>query len=152
MNNKISEKICHLFGMKNKEDIDIIKYYINEISKIDDNLRNYFDKHLNKYRFAPFEKYEQDNFDAKIKSCFGKHSNEIQELLKKDENIISYQSFHELLDKWLKEDDKENDFIFYIMNLMKLSKSERKNEKVERLKSLKILEFNLIPFYKKIIN
>ena len=152
MNNKISEKICHLFGMKNKEDIDIIKSYINEISKIDDNLRNYFDKHLNKYRFAPFEKYEQDNFDAKIKSCFGKHSNEIQELLKKDENIISYQSFHELLDKWLKEDDKENDFIFYIMNLMKLSKSERKNQKVERLKSLKILEFNLIPFYKKIIN
>jgi hypothetical protein len=56
------------------------------------------------------------------------------------------------LDKWLKENDKENDFIFYIMNLMKLSKSERKNEKVERLKSLKILEFNLIPFYKKIIN
>ena len=48
--NKIAEKICQLFDIKNKDDIDVIKLYINEIVKIDNNIRNYLEKNLNKYR------------------------------------------------------------------------------------------------------
>ena len=150
-NNKIAEKICQLFDIKNKDDIDIIKNYINEIIKIDINLRNYFENNLIKFRFAPYEKYEKDNYDKKIKKYFEKNISEIKELLKLDNNIINYQKLNEFLNKCLKE-DKEDDFIFYILHLMKLSKSERKNEKNNRLKNLKIFEFYLIPFYQKILN
>ena len=149
--NKIAEKICQLFDIKDKEDIDMIKTYINEILKIDKNLRNYFEKNMNKYRFAPFEKFEQEKYDEKIKSCFEKHKEEIQNLSKLNDSIISYQAFDEFLNRCLNEEDKENEFIFYIMSLMKLSKNERKAEKNERLKALKLFEFNLKPFYEKII-
>ena len=151
-NNKISEKICQLFDIKDKGDIDLIKSYINEILKFDKNLRNYFEKNLNKYRFAPFEAYEIEKYDKKIKECFGKYKDEIQDLLNLDENIITLKDFEVFLNKSLKDEDREDEFLFYVMNLMKLSKSERKNEKVKRLKSLKFYEFNLNPFYQKIIN
>ena len=149
--NKIAEKICQLFDIKDKEDINMIKTYINEILKIDKNLRNYFEKNMNKYRFAPFEKFEQEKYDEKIKSCFEKHKEEIQNLSKLNDSIISYQAFDEFLNRCLNEEDKENEFIFYIMSLMKLSKNGRKAEKNERLKALKLFEFNLKPFYEKII-
>ena len=151
-NNKIAEKICQLFDIKNKDDIDMIKIYIKEILKIDINLRNYFETNLIKFRFAPYEKYEQDNYEQKIKKYFSNYLNEIKELLKTDENIINYQNFKEFLNKCLKEEENEDDFIFYILNLMKLSKSERKKEKNKRLKNLKIFELYLMPFYQKIIS
>ena len=68
MNNKISEKICQLFDIKKKEDVDMIKSYVNKIIAIDGDLRNYFDKNLKKYRFAPYEKHEKDNYDKKKKN------------------------------------------------------------------------------------
>ena len=150
-NNKIAEKICQLFDIKNQEDIDLIKLYINEVFKYDNSLRNYFEKNLNKYRFAPYENYEKEKYDEKIKICFGSLKDEIKNLLNIDENIISLQTFMDFLDKYLKEEDKENEFIFYMMYLMKLSKSEKKNEKSERLKSLRIFEFNLMPLYQKLL-
>lgn len=150
--NKIAEKICQLFDIKNKEDIDMIKNYINEILNIDINLRNYFETNLIKFRFAPYEKYEKDNYDKKIKKYFTKYLNEVKELLELDNNIINYQKFNEFMNKCLKEEEKEEDFIFYILHLMKLSKSERKNEKNNRLNNLKVFEFYLMPFYQKILN
>ena len=151
-NNKIAEKICQLFDIKNKDDIDIIKTYINEILKVDNNLRNYLEKNLNKYRFAPFESFEKEKYDEKIKKCFEKFIDEIENMLKLDEGIINLQSFQEFLDKGLKEEERDNEFVFYVMSLMKLSKNERKEEKNERLKILRLFEFNLRPFYQKIIN
>ncbi len=150
--NKIAEKICQLFDIKNKDDIDVIKLYINEIIKIDNNIRNYLEKNLNKYRFAPFESFEKEKYDEKIKTCFEKNKEEIENLLKMDDNIINLQIFEEFLDKGLNEDDKDNEFIFYVLSLMKLSKNERKEEKNERLKTLRLFEFNLSPFYQKIFN
>ena len=151
-NNKIAEKICQLFDIKNKDDIDIIKTYINEILKVDNNLRNYLEKNLNKYRFAPFESFEKEKYDEKIKKCFEKFIDEIENMLNLDEGIINLQSFQEFLDKGLKEEERDNEFVFYVMSLMKLSKNERKEEKNERLKILRLFEFNLRPFYQKIIN
>ena len=87
--NKIAEKICQLFDIKNKDDIDVIKLYINEIIKIDNNIRNYLEKNLNKYRFAPFESFEKEKYDEKIKTCFEKNKEEIENLLKMDDNIIN---------------------------------------------------------------
>jgi len=150
--NKIAEKICQLFDIKNKDDIEVIKLYISEIVKIDNNIRNYLEKNLNKYRFAPFESFEKEKYDKKIKMCFGKNKEEIENMLKLDENIINLQALEDFLDKALNEDDKDNEFIFYILSLMKLSKNGRKEEKNERLKTLRLFEFNLSPFYKKIFN
>ena len=150
--NKIAEKICQLFDIKNKDDIEVIKLYISEIVKIDNNIRNYLEKNLNKYRFAPFESFEKEKYDEKIKICFGKNKEEIENMLKLDENLINLQTLEDFLDKALNEDDKDNEFIFYILSLMKLSKNERKEEKNERLKTLRLFEFNLSPFYKKIFN
>ena len=149
--NKISEKICQLFDIKNKEDVDMMKSYMNKIILIDNDLRNYFEQNLIKYRFAPFEKHEKDNYDKKIKKCFGKYIDEIRGLLNKDENIISLNDLQEFLNNCLNEKEKNDDFMFYILSLMKLSKNERKNEKSHRLKILNTLEFYLMPFYKKII-
>ena len=149
--NKISEKICQLFDIKNKEDVDMMKSYMNKIILIDNDLRNYFDQNLIKYRFAPFEKHEKENYDKKIKKCFGKYIDEIRGLLNKDENIISLNELQEFLNNCLNEKEKNDDFMFYILSLMKLSKNERKNEKSHRLKILNALEFYLMPFYKKII-
>ena len=149
--NKISEKICQLFDIKNKEDVDMMKSYMNKIILIDNDLRNYFDQNLIKYRFAPFEKHEKENYDKKIKKCFGKYIDEIRGLLNKDENIISLNELQEFLNNCLNEKEKNDDFMFYILSLMKLSKNERKNEKSHRLKMLNALEFYLMPFYKKII-
>ena len=149
--NKISEKICQLFDIKNKEDVDMMKSYVNKIILIDNDLRNYFDQNLIKYRFAPFEKHEKENYDKKIKKCFGKYIDEIRGLLNKDENIISLNELQEFLSNCLNEKEKNDDFMFYILSLMKLSKNERKNEKSHRLKMLNVLEFYLMPFYKKII-
>ena len=149
--NKISEKICQLFDIKNKEDVDMMKSYENKIILIDNDLRNYFEQNLIKYRFAPFEKHEKDNYDKKIKKCFGKYIDEIRGLLNKDENIISLNELQEFLNNCLNEKEKNDDFMFYILSLMKLSKNERKNEKSHRLKMLNALEFYLMPFYKKII-
>ena len=151
-NNKIAGKICQLFDIKNNDDIDIIKSYIKEILKVDNNLRNYFEKNLNKYRFAPFESFEKEKYDKKIKTCFEKYKDEIDNMLKADEGIISLQKFEEFLGKGLNEEDKDNEFVFYVMSLMKLSKNGRKEEKNERLKNLRLFEFNLRPFYKKILN
>ena len=150
--NKIAEKICQLFDIKNKDDIEVIKLYISEIVKIDNNIRNYLEKNLNKYRFAPFESFEKEKYDKKIKMCFGKNKEEIENMLKLDENIINLQTLEDFLDKALNEDDKDNEFIFYILSLMKLSKNQRKEEKNERLKTLRLFEFNLSPFYQKIFN
>ena len=149
--NKISEKICQLFDIKNKEDVDMMKSYVNKIILIDNDLRNYFEQNLIKYRFAPFEKHEKENYDKKIKKCFGKYIDEIRGLLNKDENIISLNELQEFLSNCLNEKEKNDDFMFYILSLMKLSKNERKNEKSHRLKMLNALEFYLMPFYKKII-
>ena len=149
--NKISEKICQLFDIKNKEDVDMMKSYMNKIILIDNDLRNYFEQNLIKYRFAPFEKHEKENYDKKIKKCFGKYIDEIRGLLNKDENIISLNELQEFLNNCLNEKEKNDDFMFYILSLMKLSKNERKNEKSHRLKMLNALEFYLMPFYKKII-
>ena len=149
--NKISEKICQLFDIKNKEDVDMMKSYVNKIILIDNDLRNYFEQNLIKYRFAPFEKHEKENYDKKIKKCFGKYIDEIRGLLNKDENIISLNELQEFLNNCLNEKEKNDDFMFYILSLMKLSKNERKNEKSHRLKILNTLEFYLMPFYKKII-
>jgi len=149
--NKISEKICQLFDIKNKEDVDMMKSYMNKIILIDNDLRNYFEQNLIKYRFAPFEKHEKENYDKKIKKCFGKYIDEIRGLLNKDENIISLNELQEFLNNCLNEKEKNDDFMFYILSLMKLSKNERKNEKSHRLKMLNVLEFYLMPFYKKII-
>ena len=149
--NKIWEKICQLFDIKNKEDVDMMKSYVNKIILIDNDLRNYFDQNLIKYRFAPFEKHEKENYDKKIKKCFGKYIDEIRGLLNKDENIISLNELQEFLNNCLNEKEKNDDFMFYILSLMKLSKNERKNEKSHRLKILNALEFYLMPFYKKII-
>ena len=149
--NKISEKICQLFDIKNKEDVDMMKSYVNKIILIENDLRNYFDQNLIKYRFAPFEKHEKENYDKKIKKCFGKYIDEIRGLLNKDENIISLNELQEFLNNCLNEKEKNDDFMFYILSLMKLSKNERKNEKSHRLKMLNALEFYLMPFYKKII-
>ena len=149
--NKISEKICQLFDIKNKEDVDMMKSYVNKIILIDNDLRNYFEQNLIKYRFAPFEKHEKENYDKKIKKCFGKYIDEIRGLLNKDENIISLNELQEFLNNCLNEKEKNDDFMFYILSLMKLSKNERKNEKSHRLKMLNALEFYLMPFYKKII-
>ena len=149
--NKISEKICQLFDIKNKEDVDMMKSYVNKIILIDNDLRNYFDQNLIKYRFAPFEKHEKENYDKKIKKCFGKYIDEIRGLLNKDENIISLNELQEFLNNCLNEKEKNDDFMFYILSLMKLSKNERKKEKSHRLKILNTLEFYLMPFYKKII-
>ena len=149
--NKISEKICQLFDIKNKEDVDMMKSYVNKIILIDNDLRNYFEQNLIKYRFAPFEKHEKENYDKKIKKCFGKYIDEIRGLLNKDENIISLNELEEFLNNCLNEKEKNDDFMFYILSLMKLSKNERKNEKSHRLKMLNALEFYLMPFYKKII-
>ena len=150
--NKIAEKICQLFDIKNKDDIEVIKLYISEIVKIDNNIRNYLEKNLNKYRFAPFESFEKEKYDKKIKMCFGKNKEEIENMLKLDENLINLQTLEDFLDKALNEDDKDNEFIFYILSLMKLSKNQRKEEKNERLKTLRLFEFNLSPFYQKIFN
>ena len=149
--NKISEKICQLFDIKNKEDVDMMKSYVNKIILIDNDLRNYFEQNLIKYRFAPFEKHEKENYDKKIKKCFGKYIDEIRGLLNKDENIINLNELQEFLNNCLNEKEKNDDFMFYILSLMKLSKNERKNEKSHRLKMLNALEFYLMPFYKKII-
>ena len=149
--NKIPEKICQLFDIKNKEDVDMMKSYMNKIILIDNDLRNYLEQNLIKYRFAPFEKHEKDNYDKKIKKCFGKYIDEIRGLLNKDENIISLNELQEFLNNCLNEKEKNDDFMFYILSLMKLSKNERKNEKSHRLKMLNALEFYLMPFYKKII-
>ena len=149
--NKIWEKICQLFDIKNKEDVDMMKSYMNKIILIDNDLRNYFEQNLIKYRFAPFEKHEKENYDKKIKKCFGKYIDEIRGLLNKDENIISLNELQEFLNNCLNEKEKNDDFMFYILSLMKLSKNERKNEKSHRLKILNALEFYLMPFYKKII-
>ena len=151
MDNKISEKICQLFDIKNKEDVDMMKSYVNKIILIDSDLRNYFDKNLNKYRFAPFEKHEKENYDKKIKKCFGKYIDEIRGLLNLDENMISLNELQEFLNNCLHEKEKNDDFVFYILSLMKLSKNERNNEKSHRLKMINALEFYLMPFYKKII-
>ena len=151
MDNKISEKICQLFDIKNKEDVDMMKSYVNKIILIDNDLRNYFDKNLNKYRFAPYEKHEKENYDKKIKKCFGKYIDEIRGLLNLDENMISLNELQEFLNNCLHEKEKNDDFMLYILSLMKLSKNERKNEKSHRLKMINALEFYLMPFYKKII-
>ena len=151
MSNKISEKICQLFDIKKKEDVDMIKSYVNKIIAIDGDLRNYFDKNLKKYRFAPYEKHEKDNYDKKIKKCFKKYIDEIQSLLNIDDNFISLNELQEFLENCLIGTEKDDDFLFYIMSLMKLSKNERKNKKNQRLKMINVLEFYLMPFYQKII-
>ena len=54
--NKIANKICNLFDFKYETDKEIIKSYINKIILINiHNPRRFFEKSLEKYRFAPYE-------------------------------------------------------------------------------------------------
>ena len=155
-NDKTANKICQLFEIKNSEDINLIKKYVNEIYKIDNNLRNYFEKKLAKYRFAMFEKYEKDNFNEKIKYVFGndKTINEITDLLVLDENIINLDYIENFLNKYINKNDNndEAEFVYYILSLMKVTKNERKHERNKRIKNLRFFEFNMLPFYQKIMN
>ena len=129
---------------------------MNEIYKIDNNLRNYFEKKLAKYRFAMFEKYEKDNFNEKIKYVFGndKTINEITDLLVLDENIINLDYIENFLNKYINKNDNndEAEFVYYILSLMKVTKNERKHERNKRIKNLRFFEFNMLPFYQKIMN
>jgi hypothetical protein len=148
--NKICIKICKLFDIKNNRDIDRIKGYLNKIIKINNNLRHYFEKHLVKYRFAPYEPHEIEKYDEKIKSLFGKDISKIQNLLNLDENIISIDLFEEFNKKFFSSRDVTDDFIYYMLSIMKLTKKQRKEETSKRIKNLGFFDFYLIPLFQKV--
>jgi hypothetical protein len=150
--NKICIKICKLFDIKNNRDIDRIKGYLNKIIKINNNLRHYFEKHLVKYRFAPYEPHEIEKYDEKIKSLFGKDISKIQNLLNLDENIISIDLFEEFNKKFFSSRDVTDDFIYYMLSIMKLTKKQRKEETSKRIKNLGFFDFYLIPLFQKVNN
>ena len=103
-----------------------------------------------------FEKYEKDNFNEKIKYVFGndKTINEITDLLVLDENIINLDYIENFLNKYINKNDNndEAEFVYYILSLMKVTKNERKHERNKRIKNLRFFEFNMLPFYQKIMN
>ena len=150
--NKVCIKICKLFDIKNDRDINRIKGYLNKIIKINSNLKHYFEKHLVKYRFAPYEPHEIEKYDEKIKSLFGKDISKIQNLLNLDENIISIDLFEEFNKKFFSSSDVTDDFIYYMLSIMKLTKKQRKEETSKRIKNLGFFDFYLIPLFQKAKN
>ena len=150
--NKISLKICKLFDIKNEEDIDRIKKYLNKIKLLNNNIKHYFDKNLSQYRFAPYEQHEKEKYDEKIKNLFEKDILKIQNLLNFDDNIISMELFEEFIKQYCKSNDIAEDFVYYMMSLMKLTKKEKKGEKSKRIKSLGLFEFYLVPLFQKVNN
>lgn len=149
--NKICIKLCKLFDIKKEDDIGRIKKYLNKIKILDNNLRHYFEKNLSKYRFAPYEQHEKEEYDEKIKDLFEKDILKIQNVLNFDDNIIRMEIFEEFIKKYFNSNASE-DFIYYMMSLMKLTKKEKNEEKNKKIKSLGFFEFYLIPLFKKVNN
>ena len=150
--NKIALKICKLFDIKNEEDTDRIKRYLNKIKLSNNNIKHYFESNLSQFRFAPYEQHEKEQYDAKIKDMFEKDILTIQNLLNFDNNIISMELFEEFIKKYFNRNDITEDFIYYMMSLMKLTKKQKKEEKNKRIKSLRFFEFYLIPLFEKVNN
>ena len=150
--NKICIKICKLFDIKNEKDIERIKSYISKVMKSNNNLRHYYEKHLIKYRFAPYEPHEIEKYDEKIKNLFEKDIVKIKNLLNFDDNIISMDLFEEFNKKFFNSNDISDDFDYYMLSIMKLSKKERKEEKAKRIKSLGLFDFYLVPLFQKVDN
>ena len=150
--NKIALKICKLFDIKNEEDIERIKRYLNKIKISNNNIRHYFENNLSQFRFAPYEQHEKEQYDQKIKNMFEKEILTIQNLLNFDNNIISMELFEEFIKKYFNRNDITEDFIYYMMSLMKLTKKQKKEEKNKRIKSLRFFEFYLIPLFEKVNN
>ena len=99
--NKIAIKISKLFDIKNEEDIERIKKYLNKIMVLNGNLRHYFEKNFS-YRFIPYDEKEKEKYDEKIKELFEKDFSKIQNLLNIDNNIISMELFEEFNEKYFK--------------------------------------------------
>lgn len=150
--NKICIKICKLFDIKNERDIDRIKGYLNKIMKLNNNLRHYFEKHLVKFRYAPYEPHEIEKYDEKIKNLFKKDFEKIQNLLNLDDNIISIELFEEFNRKFFDSHDVTDDLVYYMLSIMKLSKKERKEETSKRIKNLGLFDFYLVPLFQKVNN
>ena len=149
--NNITNKLCQLFEIKKEEDIQIIKGYINKIILSNkNNLRHYFGKSLAKYRFHPYEQSEKEKYDKKINELFNERNINIKHILKFEHDIISLESFEYFLKKHVSEDERSDDFIYYLLSLMKLTKNEKKEEKDKFVKSLGIFEFYLSPLFQKI--
>ena len=151
--NKVMNKICKLFDIKNDDDVECIKNYLNKIMLSNNhNLRHYFEKNLVKYRFAPYEQSEKDNYDEKLKNLFEKDILKIQNLLNFDNNIITFDLLEEFNKKYLSSIEANEEIAYYMMSLMKLTKKERKEEKDKRLKSLGLFEFYFLPLFQKVNN
>ena len=149
--NKIAIKISKLFDIKSEQDIERIKNYLNKIMVLNGNLRHYFEKNFS-YRFIPYDENEKEKYDEKIKELFEKDFLKIQNLLNIDNNIISMELFEEFNKKYFKNNNLNDDFIYYMLSLMKLTKKERKEEKEKRIKSLGLFEFYLKPLFNKVNN
>ena len=149
--NKIAIKISKLFDIKSEQDIERIKNYLNKIMVLNGNLRHYFEKNFS-YRFIPYDENEKEKYDEKIKELFEKDFSKIQNLLNIDNNIISMELFEEFYKKYFKNNNLNDDFIYYMLSLMKLTKKERKEEKEKRIKSLGLFEFYLKPLFNKVNN
>ena len=151
--NKVVNKICKLFELKNEDDVECIKNYLNKIMLSNNhNLRHYFEKNLVKYRFAPYEETEKENYDEKLKNLFEKDILKIQNLLNFDNNIITFDLLEEFNKKYMSSDDLNEEVTYYMMSLMKLTKKERKEQKNKRVKSLGLFEFYLLPLFQKVHN
>jgi len=149
--NKIANKICTLFDIKYETDKEIIKSYINKIMLINiHNPRRFFEKNLEKYRFAPYEQHEKENYDKIIKKVFEREISRFQNLLNYDNNIINLDLFEQFIKKYYYSNDVNDDLIYYMMSLMKLTKKERKEEKDKRIKSLGLFEFYFLPLFQKV--
>ena len=150
--NKICIKICKLFDIRNEKDIERIKSYISKVMKSNNNLRHYYEKHLIKYRFAPYEPHEIEKYDEKIKNLFEKDIVKIKNLLNFDDNIITMDLFEEFNKKFFNSNDITDDFVYYMLSLMKFSKKKRKEEKDKKIKSLGLFDFYLVPLFQKVDN
>ena len=151
--NKVLNKICKLFEIKNDDDVECIKNYLNKIMLSNNhNLRHYFEKNLVKYRFAPYEQTEKENYDKKLKSLFEKDILKIQNLLNFDNNIITFDLLEEFNKKYLSSNDLNEEISYYMMSLMKLTKKEKKEQKNKRVKSLGLFEFYLLPLFQIVNN
>lgn len=151
--NKIANKLCNLFDIKFETDKEVIKSYINKIMLINmHNPRRYFEKNLEKYRFAPYEQHEKENYDKIIKKVFERDILRFQNLLNYDNNIINLELFEQFIKKYYYSNDVNDDLVYYMLSLMKLTKKERKEEKDKRIKSLGLFEFYFLPLFKKLNN
>ena len=114
------------------------------------NLRHYFEKNLVKYRFAPYEQSEKDNYDEKLKNLFEKDILKIQNLLNFDNNIITFDLLEEFNKKYLSSIEANEEIAYYMMSLMKLTKKEKKEQKNKKVRSLGLFEFYLLPLFQKV--